>query len=246
MMLAGLSAYTTYDSDYKKVREGERNFLQDTTAVDEAIVRTISATAVVVALVYCRRHGKKSASINLEESFITNILLLMGFAETQTKRPSEKLISCLNRLWILYLDHEIANSTAAFLLAASTLTDPLSCLIASIPSAFGPLHGGAMDLAYKTFRQVGSPENVPQLIAKVRAKKMRLFGYGHRIYKTVDPRSKLMRAMLSEELSEEVEKNKLLAVALEIDRVAARDQYFISRNLRANADLYGAFVYEAL
>lgn len=171
---------------------------------------------------------------------------MMGFVKAETEKPDAKVIKCLERLWILYADHELSNSTAAFLHASSTLTDPISCILASAVSGFGPLHGGAMDIAQKTFERVGALENVPALIADVKAKKLRLSGYGHRIYKTTDPRSRLLRSMLNDELSEEVERIPLLAVALEIDRVASTDPYFTSRNLKANADLYGNFIYAAL
>ena len=139
----------------------------------------------------------------------------------------------------------MTNSTAALLHVAYTLADPISCCIGKVASASGPLHGGAIDLAYKKFEQLESPSNVPALIKEVKAKKVRLFGYGHRIYKTVNPRAKYLRAMV-EEFSEESKNNLLLAIAMEIDREASTDEYFTSSNLKANADLYGCFVYTAL
>lgn len=94
-------------------------------------------------------------------------------------------------------------------------------------------------------QSVGSPENVPKLIEAVKAKKFRLYGYGHRIYKTTDPRLNVIKDILGE-LKEDVQKNSFLAVAMEIDRVASQEPYFTSRNLHANADLFGGFVYTAL
>jgi len=105
---------------------------------------------------------------------------------------------------------------------------------------------GAIDLAYQSFRNVASKNcGVKCLIEDVKAKKARLFEYGHRIYKTVDPRVKHIRKMM-DELSEQVDRNPLLSVAFEIDRTASQDSYFTSRNLKANADLYGCFVFSAL
>jgi citrate synthase len=158
---------------------------------------------------------------------------------------NRKLEHCLERLWVLNADHGMTNSTAVFLTAASTLQDPLSCTVAAVASAYGPLHGGAVEMAYKEFERVGSVENVPKLIDDVKAKKYRLFGYGHRIYKVKDPRGRLVRQLI-EEYKEDVEKNEFLRVAMEIDRVAEEDPYFTSRNLKANADLYGCFLYTAL
>ncbi|KAG7418511.1 Citrate synthase [Fusarium oxysporum f. sp. rapae] len=100
-------------------------------------------------------------------------------------------------------------------------------------------------MAYKEFARVQCVENVPQFIADVKAKKYRLFGFGHRIYKVKDPRGQLIRQLI-EEYKEDIYKNSFLRVAMEIDRVAEEDSYFTSRNLKVNADLYGCFLYTAL
>ena len=246
MVLAGLAAYAASDPSTVPTAADNPNLYQGKMeVVDKAIIRTISSMAVVVALVYCRQHNRNFTPPDPNGSFISNLLVMMGFVEESSKMPSAKAVGCLERLWVLYCDHEMTNSTAAFLHVASTLADPISCCTAYTASGNGPLHGGAIDLAYKTFVRLGIPENVPGLIADVKAKKCRLFGYGHRIYKTVDPRIKFVWEML-EELSDETRDNPLLAVALEIDNVASKDSYFTSRNLKANVDLYGCFVYTAL
>lgn len=116
----------------------------------------------------------------------------------------------------------MTNSTAAFLHTASTLTDPISCCTAYIASSNGLLHAGAVDLAYNSLARLGTPDKVSGLIADVKAKKCRLFRYGYPFYKTVDPRTKFIRAIL-DELSESSKDNPLLAVALETDRIASKD-----------------------
>ena len=210
--------------------------------IDKALMRTISSIAVIVSLVYRRQHNKAFTPPAPDGSFISNILLMMGLVEEDSGVPSPKIVDCLERLWILYLDHEMTNSTTAFLHVASTLADQISCCTAYVASGNGPLHAGAVDLAYGNLQRLGTPEGVPGLIVDVKARKYRLYGYGHRIYKTVDPRIKNML----DELSERKHDNPLLAVALEIDRIASTDEYFTSRDLKANADLYGCFVYTAL
>ena len=245
MLLAGFAAYAAHDPSTSAVHnEGKAKFLGQLGEVDAVIPRCIQAFATTIALVYCHKRGKAFTQPDPEGTFIGNVLLIMGFTDDSGK-PSEEIESCFKKLWILYADHEMTNSTAAYLHAASTLSDPFSCSISGIVSAYGPLHGGAIDLAYKGFEDLGSPENVPRLIADVKAKKQRLFGYGHRIYKTVDPRAKFIRSMINDHMAQ-VKANPLLSVALEIDRVANQDEYFISRNLKANADLYGCFLYTAL
>lgn len=246
MILAGLAAYAAcYPSSVPTAANNSNLYQGNMEVVDQAIIRTISSMSVLVALVYCHQHGRNFTPPDPNGSLISNVLLMMGFVEEGSKMPSTRVIQCLERLWVLYCDHGMTNSTAAFLHVASTLADPISCCSAYVASGNGPLHAGAIDLAYKAFEHLKTPDRVPGLIADVKAKKCRLFGYGHRIYKTVDPRNKFIKVLL-DELSDRTTDNSLLAVALEIDKTASQDAYFTSRNLKANADLYGCFVYTAL
>lgn len=246
MLLAGISAFASLDKGTHDVHKSSKAaYLGKMEKVDDAINRTIAALATTAALVYCHRRGREWTPANPDLSYIGNILLMMGRTEGDGNLPDRKLEQCLQRLWVLNADHGMTNSTAVFLAAASTLQDPLSCSVAAVASAYGPLYGGAVEIAYKEFERVGSVENVPQLIADVKAKKFRLFGYGHRIYKVKDPRGRLVRQLI-EEYKEDVNQNEFLRVAMEIDRVAEEDSYFTSRNLKANADLYGCFLYTAL
>lgn len=246
MLLAGISAFTSLDEGTLSVHKSSRPaYLGNMDKTDDAIIRTLAALATTVALVYCHKRSREWTPADSEESYIGNTLRLMGRTEQDGCTPDRKLEHCLERLWVLNADHGMTNSTAVFLTAASTLQDPLSCTVAAVASAYGPLHGGAVEMAYKEFERVGSIENVPQLIADVKAKKFRLFGYGHRIYKVKDPRGNLVRQLI-EEYRSDVEKNEFLRVAMEIDRIAEEDKYFTSRNLKANADLYGCFLYTAL
>ncbi|KAL8956700.1 MAG: hypothetical protein Q9193_005851, partial [Seirophora villosa] len=246
LIVAGLAAYTAANPMTIPTVAGRPHMYQgNMEVIDQSVLRTISTMAVVIALTYCHQRTRAFTPADPTKPFIENVLIMMGYVEEKSGLPSPKVVSTLDRLWILYLDHEMTNSTAALLHVASTLADPLSCCIGLVAAANGPLHGGAIDLAYKEFERLGTPASVPAMIRDVKAKKMRLFGYGHRIYKTVDPRAKYLRAML-DEFEEESRGNPLLSIAMEIDRVASADEYFTSRNLKANADLYGCFVYTAL
>ncbi|KAK2011006.1 citrate synthase [Colletotrichum eremochloae] len=245
MVMAGMAAYASQDEGaVRTLQSGCPAYSGQPDKVDAALTSTLSALATVVALTYCHKRGKAFVPVDPEASFISNVLRMMGFQEGMSDKPNAEMIQCFEKLWILYADQEMTNSTSAFLHAASTLADPLSCCISGIVSAYGPLHGGAIDLAYKAFEDLKTPENVPALIVDVKAKKQRLFGYGHRVYKVVDPRAKFIRAMI-DQYRDKVESNPLLSVAMEIDRVASTDQYFTSRSLKANADLYGCFLYTA-
>ena len=193
MIIAGLSAWAGSDATIIPAHMGKNIYQGDLELVDKQLVRVLSALGTVTALAYCRLTERKFTPADPNGSFIQNMLTMMGFVEKATGKPDPRHIDCLEQLWVLYADHELTNSTAAFLHVASTLADPFTCSIASIAAAYGPLHGGAIETAFKTIKDVGTTENVPQLIEDVKAKKFRLFGYGHRIYKTVDPRSVFIR-----------------------------------------------------
>ncbi|TDZ20226.1 Citrate synthase [Colletotrichum orbiculare MAFF 240422] len=240
MLIAGMAAYASHGEGAIHTLSSARPvYLGRAEKVDGAIIDCIAALACVVSLVYCHKRNKPFTPPVAEESFIANVLRMMGFS-----KPGREVQHCFEKLWILYADHEMTNSTAAFLHAASTLADPLSCCISALVSGYGPLHGGAIEVAYKTFEVLKTPDNVASLIEEVRAKKQRLFGYGHRIYKTADPRTKLVRSLMDRH-RDGIGAHPLLSVAMEIDRVAGSDRYFASRNLKANVDLYGCFLYTA-
>lgn len=245
MIIAGLSAWAASNPAGIPVHAGENLYQGKLEAVDEGVVRTLAGVATVVALVYCHQQDRPFTPADPDGSFVSNQLLMMGMVDEASKKPDPAVMKVLDRLWILYADHEMTNSTAAFLHVTSTLADPISGCIASATAGSGPLHAGAIDLAYKSFTAIGCQENVPKLIADVKAKKLRLMGFGHRIYKTVDPRTRYLQRLMGE-LSDKIDRNPLLSIAMEIDHIASKDFYFTSRNLKANADLYGCFVFSAL
>ncbi|CAD6439710.1 b53e404c-d722-49ca-985c-85d82e541795 [Sclerotinia trifoliorum] len=177
----------------------------------------MSALSVVIALTSCHQQGKQFRPPDARNSFVGNQLFMMGIVNPKTGKPESWTKRQLNKLWIIYADNEMTNSTAAFLHITSTLADPISG-------------------SYRSFQQIGPKENVAKLIADVKAKKQRLFGYGHRIYKAVDPRIYHLRKMM-DDLAGRAASNPLLSIAMEIDRIASQDTYFTSRNLKANADL---------
>ncbi|PWY82045.1 citrate synthase [Aspergillus heteromorphus CBS 117.55] len=236
MFVAGLTAWAATDPTMIPIHMGAELYLGKMDAVDKGVLQTMAASISVIALIYCHYQGKQIRPSDAHASLAENILLMMGIVDQTTNRPDPKMVRILNSLWTVYADHEMTNSTAASLHVGSGLADPMSCVSAAVCSGSGPLHGGAIDLAYKTFERIGSKDNVPRAIEDVKAGKFRLSGYGHRIYKTVDPRVKHLKKALNE-LSGNIDANQHLSVALEIDRIAAQDDYFTSRNLHTNADL---------
>ncbi|KAL1655686.1 hypothetical protein SLS61_001708 [Didymella pomorum] len=243
---AGLAAWAASDPTKIPVHAGDRVYLGNMEAVDAGIYRSLAALATVVAIVSCHQQNKPFiARADSNFSLIDNMLLMMGYTD-RSGAVETKISSAMNKLWILFADHEITNSTAAYLHAASSLSDPISCMVSAISACAGPLHAGAIDLAYKRFAEIHATEGgLKRHIEDAKAKKLRLMGVGHRVYQTVDPRVSYLREMMSEFQSEGVS-NPLLKVAKGIEDAVFNDDYFVSRKLSINADLYGSFVYAAL
>ncbi|KAK4168382.1 putative citrate synthase [Cladorrhinum sp. PSN259] len=248
MIIAGLSAFIAADKVATEARHQHKPmFHSDLKKADKAILRTFGYYSTTVALVHCHKRNIPFTKPTPGGTLIGNLLVMMGITNPATggSGPDPEIEACLSKLWILYADHEMTNSTAGMLHTASTLTDPTSCIMAGLICGFGPLHGGAIDLAYSSLEMIKDPSYVPGFIEAVKAKKFRLYGYGHRIYKTRDPRLGLIEELI-ERNRDKVGSNPLLRVALAIDKIASQDEYFVKRKLKANADLLGCFLYSAL
>lgn len=243
MIMAGLSVYLGCDTSAIPTFVGGNIYHGNLDATDKAILRTLAAFAVCAGLAISHRTGKKFREPRRDFGFLENLLLMAGIVDETTGIPSPKHVNAVQRTWVLSAEHGPTNSTSALLLTASSLSDPISCLISAVSTAYGPLHFGATEVAYRDFQAVGEPAKVPSLIASVKSGERRLYGYGHRVYKTVDP-----RVLFAKEVLEDLDSHEspLLQVAYEIDRIAATDEYFVSRQLNANADLYGVCIYIAL
>lgn len=246
MIIAGLAGYVASDPQAIPAIRGKNIYHGNMELVDAAIIRTVGAYAVVVGLVASHRKGTKFIAADISNSFFENLFLMMGHVDPQTKRPDPVILSCFRHAAILNADNGMTQSTFVMLAAASSLPDPISCLISALAAAYGPLHYGAQEAAYNNLKEIGVPENVPAFLDQVKAGKRRLFGYGHRAFKSGDdPRLAPVMDMLKE-LKADAQSNKLLAVAFEIDRIASEDEYFVKRHLSANADFYTVFLFVAM
>lgn len=147
MILAALSAYVAVDEDGAASKsELAAHYQGHIEAVDEAVVHTLAAVAVSIALAYCHAQGREFTPASIDGTFVGNTLRMQGKVDADG-RPDARLEKALEKLWVLYADHELSNSTATVLCAASTLTDPISASMAGIVSAYGPLHGGESGVA---------------------------------------------------------------------------------------------------
>lgn len=243
MIIAGLAAYMANKPLDIPAVTGGNIYHGDPQRVNAAIVRVVSAWAVVIGLSASHRRGTNFVSASPDLEFYENLFTMMSHVDEVTGKPDSKKVQCFQSFGALSIDHGMATSTFAMLVTASSLADPISALISALTAAYGPLHFGAPESAYKVLTKLGKPENVPSLIEEVKRGERRLFGYGHRSYRTDDPRIRPIQLLLNEL---NAASNPLLAVAQELDRAASNDEYFKSRGLHANADLYGVFFYIAM
>ena len=151
----------------------------------------------------------------------------------------------LDVLFILHADHEQNCSTSAMRSVASSQVDPYSAAAAAAAALYGPLHGGANEQVLRMLREIGSVDNVPAYIERVKRGELRLMGFGHRVYKNFDPRATIIKGV-ADEVFEVTGRNPLLDIALELERIALADDYFISHKLYPNVDFYSGIIYQAM
>jgi len=159
--------------------------------------------------------------------------------------PDPVLEHALDVLFILHADHEQNCSTSAMRGVASSQVDPYSAAAAAAAALYGPLHGGANEQVLNMLREIGSVDNVPAYIARVKAGELRLMGFGHRVYKNFDPRATIIKEV-ADQVFEVTGRNPLLDIALELERIALADEYFISHKLYPNVDFYSGIIYQAM
>lgn len=242
MVLAGLSAYLADKPEKIPAFMGGNIYHGNEHEIDTAPIRTAAAWAVCIGIAISHRKGITFTPASVDRTYFENLFCMMGHVDQSTHEPDPNKLECFGKFGALSVDHGMTSSTFSLLVTCSTLADPLSGMISSLATGYGPLHFGAPESAYKTMQSIGKPENVPALIEKVKRGEQRLFGYGHRSYEVPDPRIKPIQTLLEQLNAKE---NPLLAVAQEIDRLASQDEYFKKRGIQANADLYGVFFYIA-
>src|SRR5205823_182848 len=179
-------------------------------------------------------------------SYAGNFLNMM-FKATEVKyAPNKTLEHALDVLFILHADHEQNCSTSTMRVVGSSHADPYSALAAAAAALYGPLHDGANEEVIRMLTEVGSVQNVPAFIKKVKGGEgVRLMGFGHRVYKNYDPRATIIKKV-ADEVFEVTGKNPLLDIALELERIALEDDYFVKRRLYPNVDFYSGLIYQAM
>jgi citrate synthase len=237
MFEATLGALSTFYPDAKDIFNVELRCKQ--------IYRLIAKVPTIAAFAFRHRIGMQYSYPDNDLSYEGNFLNMM-FKTTELKyKPNPVLEKALTVLYILHADHEQNCSTNAMRSIGSAHTDPFSSLAGAAAALYGPLHGGANEMVLRMLKEIGSVGNVPNYVKRVKAGEFRLMGFGHRVYKNYDPRARIIKKV-AYEVFEVTGKDPLLDIALELERIALEDEYFVKRRLYPNVDFYSGIIYQAM
>ena len=209
----------------------------------------IAKMPTLAAMAYKYAIGQPFVYPKNELDYSANFLRMCFSVPCEEYKVNAVLARALDRIFILHADHEQNASTSTVRLAGSSGANPFACIAAGIACLWGPAHGGANEAALKMLGQIGRVDNIPKYIAKAKDKNdpFRLMGFGHRVYKNYDPRAKIMQSTAHEVLNElGVKDDPLLDVAIELERIALHDDYFIEKKLYPNIDFYSGITLKAM
>ncbi len=208
-------------------------------------VRLIAKAPGIAAYAYRHSVGRPYVYPDADLSYPGNFLNQLFKRTEQVYRPDPVLERALDVLFILHADHEQNCSTSAMRNIGSSHADPYASMAGAAAALYGPLHGGANEAVLRMLAKIGSAHNVPAFVESVKNGEGRLMGFGHRVYKSYDPRAKVIKAT-ADQVFEVTGRNPLLDVALELERIALEDDYFIERKLYPNVDFYSGLIYQAM
>src|SRR3984893_1075411 len=237
MLLASVGALSTFYPGASAIKDHEIRYMQT--------IRLIAKMPTLAAFSYRHNRGMPYVYPDNDLSYAGNFLSMI-YKMTELKyEPDPRLEHALDVLFILHADHEQNCSTSAVRGVGSSQVDPYSAVAAGVAALYGPLHGGANEAVLRMLRRIEKTENVPDFIEGVKEGNERLMGFGHRVYKNFDPRAKIIKKA-ADGVFEVTGRNPLLDIALELEKIALEDDYFISRKLYPNVDFYSGLIYEAL
>jgi citrate synthase len=223
----------------------EAKNIEDPAVREKQIWRILGQIPTVAAYAYRHRIGRPFNHPDDSLGYTANLLYMMDYMNQREYQVNPVLARALDILFILHADHEQNCSTATMRGVGSSRVDPYCALSAAAGALYGPLHGGANEAVLRMLQQIGSVKNIPAFIEGVKRGEGRLMGFGHRVYKNYDPRAKIIRKV-AYEVFEATASNPMLEIAVELERIALQDDYFISRKLYPNVDFYSGLIYQAL
>ena len=237
MLISTVAALSTFYPEAKEIRDAELRRLQ--------IFRLIGKIPTLAAFAYRHSQGKPYVYPDNTLGYTANFMSMLWKMAEVRFQAHPVITRALDVLFILHADHEQNCSTNAMRGIGSSLADPFSAVAGAAAALYGPLHGGANEAVLRMLEEICSKENVPGFMKAVKAGERRLMGFGHRVYKNYDPRAKVIKR-LADEVFEVTGRNPKLEIALELERIALEDEYFVTRKLYPNVDFYSGLIYQAM
>jgi citrate synthase len=237
MLMSAVAALSSYYPEAREVKNPQSRRLQ--------IHRLIAKIPTIAACIHRHKMGLPYVEPNKELSYAANFLSMVFTQDDLSYTAHPAIEKAMDVLFMLHADHEQNCSANAMRSVGSSRSDPYAAAAAAIGALGGPRHGGANEAVLSMLQEVGSTDAVPAYVKRVKDGEVRLMGFGHRVYKNYDPRAKIIKR-LAEEVFEVTGSNPLLEVALELERIALEDEYFVERKLYPNVDFYSGLIYQAI
>lgn len=237
MLISSIAAMSTFHPEAKR--------FTDSKILEKQVWRILGKLPTVAAFAYRRRIGRPFNYPDRTLGYTGNFLYMLDHMNERDYQVNPTLAGALDVLFILHADHEQNCSTSAMRAIGSSRVDPYSAMAGAGAALFGPLHGGANEAVLRMLNEIESVSNVPAYIERVKKGDMRLMGFGHRVYKNYDPRASIIKKV-AYQVFEVTGSNALIDIALELERIALEDDYFISRKLYPNVDFYSGIIYQAM
>ena len=237
MLVGTVGALSTFYPDARLV--------DDRTSVEIQTTRLIAKVPTIAAFTYRHNRGLPYVYPDNDLSYTGNFLSMLWKMSEPQYKPDPRIERAMEVLFILHADHEQNCSTHAMRSVGSSRPDPFSTTAAAAAALWGPLHGGANEAVIHMLERIGDKKNVPEFVKRVRNGEERLMGFGHRVYKSYDPRAAIIKRT-ADDILDLAEPHPLLDIALELERIALEDEYFIERKLYPNVDFYSGIIYQAL
>jgi citrate synthase len=244
IVVSTMSAISTFQAEQNPTLLVGIDPYKNPRVMNQQIHRILGRMTTVAAHAYRHRIGRPfNLPSNL--SYIENFFYMMDRLNEASYRPHPKLVRALDILFILHAEHELNCSTAMMRHLASSEVDVYTCIAGAAAALYGRRHGGANEAVLRMLEEIGTVENIPAFIEKVKIGKGRLMGFGHRVYKNYDPRARIVKKV-ADEIFEIIGKEPLIDIAMQLEKVALTDEYFKSRKLYPNVDFYTGVIYKAM
>jgi len=244
MLISTMAAISTFHPEANPALAGQEVY-KDKKLRNKQIHRLLGNIPTLSAYAYRHRIGRSYNKPQPDLGYVENFLYMMDRLNENKYKPHPRLVRALDILFILHAEHELNCSTAAVRHLSSSGVDIYTCIAGGAAALYGPKHGGANEAVLRMLEQIGDKKNIPQFIEDVKNKKKMLMGFGHRIYKNYDPRARIVKK-IADEVFEIVGKEPLIEMAVELEKIALQDEYFIKRKLYPNVDFYTGVIYKAM